>query len=924
MPNNVSQNFQKKYIVCPVCNGEGTNKEGKTCPNCGGMAVGTFYFWQFFYWGPRLGLAVIELDKLRRRVQLIINFVAFGIAVSGLAALVFWLYEVDQTHPLERGGWRQWLELLQTPNKALLFFWIGMLSACFVAYRLSEELRTSPKIRPLKYRQRRNIPKLPSNWQEIRSFKFRHKIDVSRGYSQAAFGVIEQAYLLAQKLGHSQLSATHLFYACLYDSTVAAIFTRLNVDGDKLVDKIKTRLSRIQGQSTNTALSEQVQRIFIEAYLDAYELEMSRVEPMNLLLPCLRNDKYLYEILYDLGVDFDKIYNVVQWFNINKKLVASYHQYRKMARFKPASNMDRAYTAVATPTLDRFSYDLTLAAKWSKLEYCVGREREIEGIFQSFESGKHGAMLVGPPGAGKNTIISGIAQRMVKEDVPLMLQDKRLLELDIARIISGSSPTQAQEKLIVALDEAKRAGNIVIYINDIENIMGISAGGEGSLDLSEVLVNELQRGSLYCLASTTNQGYIKYIEGKPLGNTFAKIEVEEPDKNEAIRIIESKIGALEGRYQVYFSYNAVEMVEKLSRRYIHDRFLPEKAIDLLNLVAVRVNKERGPQSIVTQEDIAKAVSEITKIPVAKISEQESKKLLNLEAEIHKRMVDQEEAVKAVAASLRRARAQLREGKRPIANFLFLGPTGVGKTELAKTVAEIYFGSETTMIRIDMSEFQHAASIEKMIGSPYGIKGHLTEAVRRSPFSLILLDEFEKAHPDILNLFLQVMDDGRLTDGEGRRIDFTNSIIIATSNAGALFIQESIKAGEAVETIKQRLINEVLPKLMRPELINRFDGVIVFKPLTIKEVEQIAALMLNKVGKLLEDKGIGLEINLEGVKKLAQEGFDPKFGARPLRRLLQDTIENQIANKILAGELARRDTVVIDSQAKVQIKKAPPI
>ena len=359
----------------------------------------------------------------------------------------------------------------------------------------------------------------------------------------------------------------------------------------------------------------------------------------------------------------------------------------------------------------------------------------------------------------------------------------------------------------------------------------------------------------------------------------------------------------------------------MTTQYIHDKYLPEKAITILDQVAVKVSKKRGEQSIVTHEDIAQIVSESTGIPVTKISETESKVLLHLEDKIHERMIDQEEAVKMVSASLRRARAGIREGKRPIASFLFLGPTGVGKTELAKAVAEIYFGSERYMVRVDMSEYQHPDSIPKMIGDERGAVGYLTEAVRKSPFSLVLLDEFEKAHPQILNLFLQVMDDGRLTDGQGRTIDFTNSIIIATSNAGALFIQEQIRAGVKIEDIKEALINEHLNKVMRPELINRFDGIIVFKPLSIECVVDIARLMLNKTKNMLEAKGIGLDIAEEGIRKLAELGFDPKFGARPLRRVLQEKIDDEVANKILAGELKRRDTVIINAEATIDIEKA---
>jgi ATP-dependent Clp protease ATP-binding subunit ClpA len=338
------------------------------------------------------------------------------------------------------------------------------------------------------------------------------------------------------------------------------------------------------------------------------------------------------------------------------------------------------------------------------------------------------------------------------------------------------------------------------------------------------------------------------------------------------------------------------------------------------MVAVKVSQERGVNALVSQEDIAQVISETTGIPVTKVGEAESQKLLNLEDQIHERMINQKEAVKMVSASLRRARTELREGTRPIANFLFLGPTGVGKTELAKSVSQIYFGSEDYMIRVDMSEYQHPDSIKKMIGDASGAKGYLTEKVRKQPFALILLDEVEKAHPDILNLFLQVMDDGRLTDGQGRTIDFTSSIVIATSNAGAQYIQDAVKADVSMEEMKNTLVNEHLVKVMRPELVNRFDGVIVFEPLSFENVVDIAHLMLHKIAKMLEGKGIDFRAEEDGVRILAQEGFDPKFGARPLRRLLQDKVEDKIANKILQGELKRRDTVVINQRASVVVEK----
>jgi len=388
-------------------------------------------------------------------------------------------------------------------------------------------------------------------------------------------------------------------------------------------------------------------------------------------------------------------------------------------------------------------------------------------------------------------------------------------------------------------------------------------------------------------------------------------------------MLESKISWLENKYRVYFDYNSIEETVRLSIKYINDKFLPEKAVNIIKAVAVKNSKasQSDPsKKVCTKNDVAEVISDITGILVSKVTESESEKLMNLEEKIHERMIGQEEAVSAVSGSLRRARAELREGNRPIASFLFLGPTGVGKTELAKSVSEVYFGDEDYMIRLDMSEYQLADSVKKMIGDADGTLGYLTEAVRKKPFSLVLFDEIEKAHPDILNLFLQILDDGRLTDGQGRTINFTNSIIITTSNAGALFIQESVKQNIEMEVIKQALIDEHLNKVMRPELINRFDGIIVFKPLSLENVLAIAKLMIKKIAKSLEIKGIGLVYDDDGLLKLAQAGYDPKFGARPLRRLLQDRIENEIANLILSKKLNRRDSVFINEFGEIEVEK----
>lgn len=909
-----NQKSDIQFITCPTCAGSGKAAKGWVCKNCSGAGLIAFYGGRFFYWNMPFTVPTIRLRNLKKSLNLALNLLAYIIGLAGLAALIYWVYAAGQnTQDLEAFSfWR-----MKSP--LILIFWFSALSDMFVIYRLSQEEAAKQKITKLKYKETVKS-NFPDNWSEFNKTKGKYKVEVSGGFSLPALKAIEEAFNLAVYAGQSPVRPIHLFFSLLKDGAAAAVFSRLNVDSAKLFAKLKSQLLALGTNAGPTEIPPEMKEIFFESYIGALNGGQKKVQPVNFILPILARDKNLSELLYDLEIDRDKINNVIQWFIINERLMDNYRRYRRAARFKPGTAMDRAYTAVATPILNHFSYDLTLAAKWGRLELSIGREQEVKAVFEALESGKNGVLLTGPLGVGKSMIIGSIARAMVEEDVPKMLKDKRLLELDISRLLSGASADKAEERLLVIIDEVVRAGNIILYINNLENLMGITAGDEASLELSEVLVSAIGRHNLICLASVSQDNYVKYIENKPLGNVMAKVEVEEPDSNLAIQMLESKIGFYEAKFKVYFTYASIAKAVELSAKYIYDKYLPAKAVDILEAIAAKVSKSKGINSLVDVEDVAEIVSQKTKIPLTKITDKESEVLLNLEEKMHSRMIGQAEAVIMVADSLRRARTELREDKRPIASFLFLGPTGVGKTELAKTVAEVYFGDENYMVRIDMSEYQRQESLEKMIGSPNGVLGYLTEAVRKAPFSLILLDELEKAHPDILNLFLQVMDDGRLTDGLGRTIHFTNCIIIATSNIGAVYIQDQIKAGAAPEAIKQSLINDQLNKYLRPELINRFDGVVVFKPLGLAEVEKITELMLNKVSRLLEAKGIGLKYGEPAVKKLAELGFDPKFGARPLRRLIQEKIENEIANQVLAGNLKRRDTVVIDHEAMVSVEK----
>jgi ATP-dependent Clp protease ATP-binding subunit ClpC len=629
------------------------------------------------------------------------------------------------------------------------------------------------------------------------------------------------------------------------------------------------------------------------------------------------------ELFIDLSLNYQKMKNAVEWIRIQETLREGLHRFRYLSRYKPRTSMDRAMTATATPMLNEFSEDLTVKAGHGALFPCIGREKEFERIFRIFEGSREGVLLLGPRGVGKTAIIEGLAQRMVTEDVPDLLQDKRLVSLDLARLVAGADAAMAEERLLMIAGEVIRSGNIILVVENLSAVSGIASGGAGSLDLSEVLSQIISRHQFHCLATASAEDFSKFIEPRSLGAEFQPVKVEEMEMNDAICVLEAKSGPIEYENEVFFSYDAIEKTALLSSRYIHDRYLPEKGIEILEQSAIKVRDERGKKKIVTGEDVAAVISAMTSIPVTKVTENESQKLLNMEEKIHERMVGQDEAVKIVSASLRRARAELREGKRPIASLLFLGPTGVGKTELAKTVSEVYFNSEESMLRFDMSEYQEQSSIGRLLGQGSN-PGQLTEQVRKKPFSMVLFDEVEKAHPDILNLFLQLMDDGRLTDAQGRTIDFTNTIVIMTSNAGAQAIQDQMNAGVAVEKIKNNLINEQLREHFRPEFLNRFDGIVVFKPLSMVEVIKIARLMVKKIAKRLDEKGIEFTADDEAIAELAEMGFDPKFGARPLRRVIQERIDDVLAEQLLGGNIERRDKVILQVGGKLKVEKAEMI
>uniref|UniRef100_A0A7V3JAC1 AAA family ATPase n=1 Tax=candidate division CPR3 bacterium TaxID=2268181 RepID=A0A7V3JAC1_UNCC3 len=565
----------------------------------------------------------------------------------------------------------------------------------------------------------------------------------------------------------------------------------------------------------------------------------------------------------------------------------------------------------STPFLDQFSRDLTALAAANKLDPLIGRAEELQRVIQILSRRtKNNPALIGEPGVGKTAIVEGLASKIVQKQVPPSLLGKRVLALDLPALVAGTRYRgDFEERLKQALDEVKRAeGQIILFIDEFHNVVG-GGGAEGAIDASNILKPALARGELRCIGATTLDEYRKYIEKDPaLERRFQPVLVPEPTPEQTFEILKGLREKYEAHHKVKFDEEALRAATILSSRYISDRFLPDKAIDLIDEAAAKVHLDNRKE--VKKEDIEDIVSRWTGIPLSQFKEQELEKLLKLEDRLHEKIVNQDEAVRAVAEAVRRGRAGLKRPNQPIGSFIFLGPTGVGKTALAKALAEILHGDENALIRIDMSEYMEKHNVSRLVGAPPGYVGYeeggqLTEAVRRKPYSVILLDEIEKAHPDVFNILLQILDEGRLTDAKGKTIDFKNTILISTSNLGSHIIQE-----KGVELAKEEL-KELLKATFRPEFLNRIDEVIIFQPLTKEQIKQIVDIQLSEVAALLAGQGMKLKVADEAKAKLADEGFDPTFGARPLKRVIQKRIENPLSTKILEGKFKKGDTIFVD-------------
>ncbi len=657
--------------------------------------------------------------------------------------------------------------------------------------------------------------------------------------------------------------------------------------------------------------------------------------------------------------------------------------------------------ASETKTLDQFGRDLTQDARDGKLDPVIGRSKEIERVIQILSRRtKNNPVLIGEPGVGKSAIAEGLAQRIVDGNIPEMLQGKRVFSLDLASLVAGSKYRgEFEERLKNALKELKEAGNVILFIDELHTIVG-AGSAEGAMDAANILKPQLARGELQCIGATTLDEYRKHIEkDAALERRFQPVTVGEPTQEEAVAILKGLRDRYEAHHKVRITDEAIDAAVSLSSRYISDRFLPDKAIDLVDEAASRVrirsfmtppdmketqseldaiakekeeavahqdfekaaglrDKERSliaemesrrkewerQRNAVHEEvgeaEIAEIVAQWTGIPVRQMTQDESERLLHLEETLHGRVVGQDEAVSAVARAIRRARAGLKDPKRPIGSFIFLGPTGVGKTELCRALGEAMFGDEDAVVRIDMSEYMEKHSVSRMVGSPPGYVGHdeggqLTEKVRRKPYSVVLFDEVEKAHPDVFNILLQILEDGRLTDSQGRTVDFKNTVVVMTSNAGAHAMENKKRLGfgtdvesemeraRSYEQMRERIMKEV-KNLFRPEFLNRVDEIIVFHPLEEADIRKIAGLMVAQVQRRLQEQGIALHMPDEAVAYLAKAGFDPQYGARPLRRAIQRTVEDALSEEILAGRIHLGDTVdAVLEDGKLVFRTAQP-
>ncbi len=794
-------------------------------------------------------------------------------------------------------------------------------------------------------------------------------------FSERARRVLTLAQEEAQHLNHNYIGTEHILLGLVReeDGTAAKVLGNLGVGLSKVRASVEFIIGRGEKTSAGeTGLTPRARRVIELAIDEARYLTHSYIGTEHLLLGLLREGEGIAA-------------GVLDSFNITLEK-AREETKNILSQGAPRSKVARAGSK--TPALDQLGIDLTEAARADKLDPVIGREKEIERVIQILSRRtKNNPALIGEPGVGKTAIVEGLAHRIVSGDVPEVLEGKRLIVLDIGAVVAGTKYRgEFEERMRKIIDEIKTAGNCMLFIDEFHSMVGAGAA-EGAVDAANLLKPALSRGELQCIGATTLDDYRKYIEkDAALERRFQPVLVEEPSIDETLAILRGIKERYEEHHQLTITDEALGSAATLASRYIPDRFLPDKAIDLIDEASSRVrirhrtmpitlkdakrvedsvrkdkddamatkqyeyaaelrqrerqiegkikkleeewhHKQEKENPEVTAEDIAEVLSMWTGIPVVQLAEDETTRLLEMEDVLHHRIIGQDEAITTISKAVRRARAGLKDPRHPIGNFIFLGPTGVGKTELVRALAEFMFGSEDTLIRIDMSEFMEKHAVSRLVGAPPGYVGYdeggqLTEAVRRKSYCCILLDEIEKAHPDVFNILLQIFDDGHLTDAKGRRVDFRNSIIVMTSNVGAELIRKGTSMGFASRSdeaktreqdykeMKDKLLGE-LKKSFRPEFLNRMDSVVVFHPLTREHIRQIVDLMLGTVTKQLEEKKVKLVVTDAAKDFLGEKGYDEVYGARPLRRVIQDRVEDKLSEALLGGKFHAGDTVEVD-------------
>ncbi|MCR1835259.1 ATP-dependent protease ATP-binding subunit ClpC [Oceanobacillus caeni] len=792
-------------------------------------------------------------------------------------------------------------------------------------------------------------------------------------FTERAQKVLALSQEEAVRLGHNNIGTEHILLGLVRegDGIAAKALQSLGLEISQIQEEVEKLIGVGKQPMQSIHYTPRAKKVVELSQDEARKLGHSYVGTEHILLGLIREGEGVAaRVLNNLGVSLNKArQQVLQLLGSNES------QAGRQGRGGQQSSAN-------TPTLDSLARDLTQSARDGKIDPVIGRAKEIERVIQVLSRRtKNNPVLIGEPGVGKTAVAEGLAQQIIDNEVPETLRDKRVMTLDMGTVVAGTKYRgEFEDRLKKVMEEIRQAGNIILFIDELHTLIG-AGGAEGAIDASNILKPSLARGELQCIGATTLDEYRKYIEkDAALERRFQPIQVDQPSVEETIQILGGLRDRYEAHHRVTITDDAIEAAATLSDRYITDRFLPDKAIDLIDeagskvrlrsytippnlkelehkLEEVRKEKDAAVQSQefekaaslrdseqryreeleqtkkewkekqgqmdskVTIDDIASVVSSWTGVPVSKLTKDESDRLLNMEETLHKRVIGQEEAVVAISKAIRRARAGLKDPKRPIGSFIFLGPTGVGKTELARALAEVMFADEDAMIRIDMSEYMERHATARLVGSPPGYVGYeeggqLTEKVRRKPYSVVLLDEIEKAHPEVFNILLQVLEDGRLTDSKGRLVDFRNTIIIMTSNVGASELRRNKYVGFAMEDdnqeykdMKSKVMNE-LKKAFRPEFLNRIDETIVFHSLERKHMKDIVTLMVKQLHDRLYEQEIDLSLTDKAIEKIASEGFDPEYGARPLRRSIQKNIEDLLSEEMLKGTIEKGQKVKI--------------